>query len=695
MQNWKKRVACAAAAVAAMGSLLLMKPITAMAQQSPYTTYIYESTGYAVQTPEAYEFAAEYAGEDLGAGALKGVSHICTDSTGRILVTDSGNDRVLVLDSRFQMLAELTGFNGPQASYVAGDGHIYVADTNNGRIVEFDEDYQKVREIGAPKSEILGSNYSYKPAYVVVDSANRIYVMSSNENRGILELSAEGEFIGFFGAQSVKANILDWFKTMFMTKEQKKRTEKIIPRTYSGMTIDSSDFIWVTSNSIDQDRRLQYMESKESDDAVIKRLNPNGKDVLARNGFWAPGGDLGQLPSSIVGVAVRENGTYTLLDDSHNKLFTYDSDGNLLYAFGGTGAQDGLMTRAAAVAYLGDELLVVDGGDGTIVRYRMTDYGRALDQAIEADRNRDFELSTQYWQAVNDQSQNHDLAYEALGNNYMRNGYYEEAMENYYNANDREGYSRAYKLVRTQYVKEHFLLVIAVPVILLALWLLFRKRVNAANKILYPIGTKHTLKDELFFAFRVIYHPFDGFWDLKRENRGSIRSATVIMAMVLFTFWYKAVGTAYLFREDQDVNIIMALLNVIIPFFLWCIVSWGLTTFLGGEGSMRDIYIMSAYSMVPLILTNIPVTLLSNVVALEEEQFLTFFVQLGYVWMVLLLLLGSMVIHDYRFGKNILNVIFSLAGMAAVMFLALLFVTLGQNIIEFVVGIYEEVVFRL
>ena len=63
--------------------------------------------------------------------------------------------------------------------------------------------------------------------------------------------------------------------------------------------------------------------------------------------------------------------------------------------------------------------------------------------------------------------------------------------------------------------------------------------------------------------------------------------------------------------------------------------------------------------------------------------------------MVALLLLGSMVIHDYRFGRNIMNVIFSLVGMAAVMFLALLFVTLGQNIIEFMIGIYEEIAFRL
>ena len=694
MQNWKKRAASAAAAIAVAVSLLSQQTATVEAQTSPYTTYIYDSEGYELQSPGAYEFAAEYSGVDLGVGVFNGISHVCTDSKGRILVTDSGNNRVIVLNDQFQVLQELDGFNSPHASCVAGDGHIYVADTYNSKIVEFDGDYQLVREIASPVSPILGDNYLYRPTYVVVDSANRIYVMADNENRGILELSAEGEFIGFFGAQEVKSNVFDWFKTTFMTAEQKARTEKIIPRTYSSMTIDGEDFIWLTSNSLDADRRAAYLENKNSEDAVIKRLNPNGNDVLARNGFWAPGGDLYPV-SSIVGAAVRDNGMYTLLDSNYNKLFTYDSDGNLLYAFGGIGTQDGLTSLAVSVAYLGEDLLVLDGSDGTIVRYRMTDYGRVLDRAIAADRDRDFELSNQYWDEVNKLNQNHDLAYEALANNYMRNGYYEEAMECYYNANDKDGYSRAYKFVRTAYVKDHFLLVIAVPAAVLALWLFFRSKVNAANKILYPIGAKHTLKDELFFAFRVIYHPFDGFWDLKRENRGSIRSATVIMAMVLVTFWYKAMGTAYLFQESMYVDIITVLLNVIIPFFLWCIVSWGLTTFLGGEGSMKDIYIMSAYAMVPVILMNIPTTLLSNVVVQEEQQLLTFFVQLGYVWMVVLLLLGSMVIHDYRFNKNILNVILSLVGMAGVMFLALLFVTLGQNIVDFLVGIYEEVAFRL
>lgn len=707
-QRWKNVLALLIFAAMFLGNV---QGVCAQ-QMVTYTTYTFDVYGEPSESPAAYEFAREYAGTDLRVGALSNPSDIFVDKQQNIYIADTGNNRIIILNPDFTLKNNLEkfinpdpayaatdnmdSFASPSAVYVADNGHMYVADTERNRIVEFDEETKFVREIGCPQSEILGENYSFKPVSLVVDSSGRFYVMIKNENQGIVELASDGSFIGYYGAQEVQQTIFDWFSTLFMTKEQKSRIARVIPRTYSGMAIDSRDFIWLTNNSLTVDQRMAYMTSKSSSDAPIKRLNPSGKDVLVRNGKYAPGGDLMEV-SSLVDVAVKDTGVYSLLDNTYNRVFTYDENGNLLYAFGGVGSQDGCMTLASSLAYLGDDLLVVDSEDAVIVHYKMTNYGRALENALIADDNKDFEASLNYWGEVLKENQNLELAYKAMGNNYLRNGYYEKAMECYQNAYDQEGYSKAFQYVRTEYVKDHFFLVIGIFLAVLILWILFKKWVNKENKKLWSYNDKHTLKDELLYAWRAIYHPFDGFWEIKKQRRGSIRSATVILALVILTFCYKEVGTGYLFRTQdvEYVDLTMVVLNVLIPLLLWCVASWGLTTLFEGKGNMKDIYIMTCYAMFPLIFTNIITTIMSNGMTMAEGDFIVFISYLGYAWMLMLIFAGSMVIHEYLFGKNLMMIVSSVVGMGVMMFLAVLFVTIGQKMIDFFVAIYEEVAFRL
>lgn len=680
-------------------------------QADTFTTYTFDSEGNAVNSPEAYKFIAEYDGRAMGTDGLKNPSDLFVDKQNNIYITDKGNNRIIILNNDFTLktvIKEFTAanadgaeavtdtFNAPSSVYVTNAGHMYVADTDNNRIVEFDENNSFVRQIGCPDSKILGDNYVFSPTSIAVDSSSRIYVMIKNENQGIVELNPDGTFIGYYGAQKVQQTLFDWFKTLFMTKEQKSRIAKTIPRTYNSMVIDDKDFVWLTSNSLTVYQRKNYMTSKSSANASVKRLNPSGSDVLTRQGKYAPGGDLLEV-SSLVDVAVKDNGVYSLLDNLRNRIFTYDSHGNLLYAFGGAGTQNGCMTLAAAVAYLGDDIIALDSADGTVVLYGMTDYAAAIQNALVSDDEKDFEKSMEYWNTVLDRNQNFELAYKAMGNNYLRNGYYREAMKYYKNADEKDGYSKAFQYIRTDFVKHNFFLVIGIAVIVIVLLLFYKKWVNRENKKLYESGGKHSLKSQLLYSYRTIYHPFDGFWEIKTQQRGTVRSANVILAIVLLTFCYKEVATGYLFRTVavEQINIPMVLLTVLLPLVLWCAASWGLTTLFDGKGKMKDIYVMTCYSMVPLIFTNIITTLMSNCMVLAEQDFITFITYVGYVWMAALIFSGCMTIHDYQFGKNTLMITFSIVGMGVMLFLALLFATVGQKLIEFFAALYEEAVLRM
>ncbi|HEY8348373.1 MAG TPA: YIP1 family protein [Clostridia bacterium] len=201
----------------------------------------------------------------------------------------------------------------------------------------------------------------------------------------------------------------------------------------------------------------------------------------------------------------------------------------------------------------------------------------------------------------------------------------------------------------------------------------------------------------LRYSLYLIFHPFDGFWDLKHEKKGNLKTAMLIVAMVIVTFILRRQLTGFILNENKlrELNIIVEILSVVLPFFLWCVANWCLTTLMDGEGSFKDIVITSAYALVPLVLINIPLIIFSNVITLEEAAFYTFFDILSLAWTLLLLFLGTSVVHQYSLLKTFLTSICIVIGMGLIIFIALLFFSLLQQMYSFVYTIYKEIALRL
>lgn len=617
-------------------------------------------------------------------------------------------------------------FTEPEGLFVDENGTLYVADTGNYRIIKLEHTNKEDWSISGftvtasftcPESSILSEDFVFAPQNLVVDSSGRLYVNVKNVNSGIMQLNAEGEFMGYFGAQKVSSSVMDWFLQLFQSDEQRARTVRTVPRVYNNIAIDSKNFVWVTANSMDNYDQVTHLSDGDSSTAPIKRLNPSGSDVLVRNGLWAPAGDVVNQGvdsstvsdvSSIMDVAIKgDTGIYTLVDDKRQKLFTYDSDGDLLYAFGGTGSALGVFTQIAAVVYQGSDLLVLDKTTGYVTRFQQTAYATAIEEALTADDNRDYEQSEEKWKEVQKLNANFDLAYIGLAKSYVHRAaqaeeeeakeLYQTAMEYYKLARNTEDYSTAYKQYRSLYVRDHLLLVLAVPVALLVLIYLGIRAMKKVNAREHITGSATTLGEELCFGWRVIFHPAAGFWELKREKRGTLRAAFIFLALAVVAYCYQATGTAYMFRSEsvENVSLLQEAANVILPVVLWVVASWAFTTLMSGEGSMKDIFIATCYSLIPMILMLLLATLLSNVCSLDEQAFLTFFKGLGYGWMVILIIMGSMVVQDYTFGKNLLTVILSIFGMAAILFIVLLLISLTGKLFGFFETIYQEIVYRL
>ncbi len=203
--------------------------------------------------------------------------------------------------------------------------------------------------------------------------------------------------------------------------------------------------------------------------------------------------------------------------------------------------------------------------------------------------------------------------------------------------------------------------------------------------------------NSLKYSFYIIFHPFDGFWCSKREKRGNAKAATILLFLVVLTYILIRQLTGFIFNynEPKDLNILSETLSVVIPFLLWCIANWGITTLMDGEGTLRDIYIASAYALVPLILINIPLILLSNIITVEEGSLYFVINSFAVIWSAFLMFIGIMTIHQYSITKTLVTMAIAVVGMAGIIFLVLLFFALIQQFINFLYIFYKEFVLRM
>jgi len=203
--------------------------------------------------------------------------------------------------------------------------------------------------------------------------------------------------------------------------------------------------------------------------------------------------------------------------------------------------------------------------------------------------------------------------------------------------------------------------------------------------------------DDLKYPFYLITHPFDGFWDLKYDKRGKLSIAIGILLLFTMTVIFKLQSAGFLvnFARQSELNSIDELTYVVMPFLLWCIANWSLTTLMDGEGKFVEIIIATAYAMVPMILIYIPTTIISNFITLREATFYVFFDAFATFWFMALVFIGTMTIHQYSVTKTVITIGLTIVVMCIVVFLGLLFFSLLQQMITFVLTIYQELVLRL
>lgn len=459
--------------------------------------YIYDVWNEIEHSPDTYRVSSVLYGSNLGLDTmLKNPSGLfCVGR--RVFIVDTGNNRIIELlynDNKTLSFVRLidhfnsdvegmvTTFAGPSDIFVNKDGTIFIADTNNGRVLKLDENLNYICSFVEPDDPTYEKGKSFLPEKVVADDKGRPYVLAKNVNKGFIKYEYDGTFTGFYGASEVVFNWTDYLWKLFSTRKQREQMESFVPTEYSNAYIDSEGFVFATVKT--------FMEWDLLSDKAkpIRRLNALGSDILVKNADMPPVGDLTwgnaagiRGPSKFTDITVLDNEVYVAIDETRGRLFGYNNQGYLLFAFGGKGNIEGYFRTPTAVEHCGRDLFVLDSQSCALTVYTPTDFGNLIYDATEQYARGDYDDAAVTWQKVLDLNGNYDLAYIGLGKSYIRQERYKEAMTYFKLKRDRKDYSKAFMYYRKEVVEKNVGYVVFVGTILLVVFFV-AKRISKIKK---------------------------------------------------------------------------------------------------------------------------------------------------------------------------------------------------------------------
>jgi tetratricopeptide (TPR) repeat protein len=668
--------------------------------------YNFNFYGDAVPSPPAYSFSKLIYGKDLGTSNLKSPEDFYITDKGLIYILDSGSNRVIICDLSFKIIKILDEFTtdkgkthlkGAMGIYVdEKTDNIYIADTNNSRVLVSKQDGTIINTLTLDKgSNIIGPNESFLPQKVSLDISNSICVISTGINQGIMHFSQNGKFLGFLGAPKVKVNLVDLFWRNFMTVDQKEKTPLMTPIIYSNMDLDKSGIIYSTIKTTDFQATQKF-----------RKISPGGYDITRSMGVFPPNGDPFpiiinansdpiQFKSTLFSDAVTyNNGIYSLLDQMMGRIFTYDSDGNLLYVFGNKGNTSGTFNYPIAIEQNGDNLYILDKNLGSISVFTITQYGKDLNMANQYFQKGDYDKSIKLFQNIVNNNINSEVGYIGLGKNLLIKGDFSEAIKAFKLGNYRHGYNEAFDQFRRKIIMDNFILIFIIGALILAgilALILYQTRENIKIK---PI--KRNYWSSLKYSLHIMFRPFDGFYDMKNEQRGSIWAATTLLIAFVITYIVNKQYSGFLFNEIdlRFFNLPREIFIILFAIVVWIIANVSVSTWVYGEGKLKYIYMFTCYSLVPIIIFMNLSTLVSNILLTEESIFYYMFYWLGIIWLMFLLFVGNIQVHQYTAKNSLFTIFLSIIQIAIMLFLILVSISLIQQIISFAQVISTEISIR-
>ena len=203
-------------------------------------------------------------------------------------------------------------------------------------------------------------------------------------------------------------------------------------------------------------------------------------------------------------------------------------------------------------------------------------------------------------------------------------------------------------------------------------------------------------KEKWKYVFYCISHPSDGFYEVRHRERGSVAIAWVIVFLFGVSYTVNRLCASFIVSDvnPRNVNTLQEISGVLALFVLLSISNWSVTCLMNGEGRLKDIMTIIGYSFMPCVCLYIPATLLSQLVAENEQVFYRLIMWIATGYTLIIMLVGIMIVHNYSLGKTLITIVLTFFALLVILFVIMMIYSLISQVITFFYSIYLELYFR-
>ena len=649
----------------------------------PYLTFTYSSTnGRFVYTQDAYIPLSRR--QTFGDYTLDNPQDIAFDEQDVMYIADRDLGLVIVYDESDQTVKTIGEgiLEGPTGVHVDSDGHVYVADFITKKAYQFALNAMNIYELVQTYEKPLNSPFfseedPFDPTKITTDNANNVYVLLAGNINGLAQFKNDGTFFGYFGGNSIPASWQNTVTFLFFDEETRRNLFQIIPDPVYNISTDQDGLILTTTKGLDGYIKLNIANF--------------------------------ELNRSVWGFDNNEDiyvGPYETIFavTSEGFIVEYGPDGSVLFIFSGrdTSNIQGLFQNPTGIAVNSNsQIYVIDNQTQSLQVFVPTSFANLVHRAIELYQDGRYVEALEPWQEVLEQNALFDLANQGLGDAYFAEMNYEEALYYYEIARNRQGYSDAFWEVRNDVLLNSgaFIVILLFGILALSIGGKYLKLNSILLKPVYIINNKikeFKLTKELKFGFYLMTHPIDGYYGIKRENKASYLSASIYFLMFFIVYLIFIFETNFLFNPliRSQIDIFEQVISIFLPYILFVLANYLVCSIRDGEGSFKDVYIATSYSLLPAIIGLPLMTLVSQGLTLNEAFLFDFGMIIIYVLTGFYLIMMVKEIHYYEMKATVGNIFITI--FTAVMILVVVFIVyllLGE-VVQLFLDIIREVTVR-
>ena len=645
---------------------------------------------------------------------LEGISDIYCSGDGKTYVISEVYPKIIVLDANYKIAKQITvkdsdgseiSIEGAKGIFCDKDGRIYVADTKNFRVIVTDNDGNVIKMMNKPESKLIPEDFLYQPTKLAKDSNDYLYILSLGSYYGALMYDPKGEFVGFYGSNTVEAGALDTLQYLWeklTSNETKKRASvKTLPYSFVDFDFDAEDYLVTCTGQTD---------TKKNGQGQIRKISYDGTNILFKRTVY---GDYklsesvnyledklllkeertgNPVAQNMVSVAVDNDNFIYALDQVNCYIYVYDNESNLLNTFGGgykQGEQLGTFSTPSVIELNGDDVLVADTANNSITVFSITDYGKLLKTAQTQYLRGNYDDAEPLWKQVLTYDSDNQLAYRGLAMVCYNKGDYKKAMDYAKNAADYSVYDLAHQEIFKKNLADNFLWILLIIAIAAGLIVFAAVKIKKNKIVLIK-------NPNVKVALKVPAHPFDSFNDIKYKKMGSLVIVAVVTGLLYISFFLRDTASGFLYStvDLRNYNSIYTIFKTVGFLVLWCVCNWLVCSMASGKGTLKEVFVATTYSLIPLVIYNFIRVIFTNFLPLSASGLVSG-VDIA-VWILtgFLLIVGIMVMHEYDFFKFAWTTIVTILLMLLVVFLIFVCALMMKQTWVFIKSVYTEIVYR-